>query len=326
MPKVSVIVPVYGVEEYIERCARSLFEQTLDDIEYLFIDDCTPDRSIEILNQVLEEYPHRKSQVVLHRMEQNSGQAVVRKWGMQNATGEYIIHCDSDDWVDRDMYRAMYDKAKEEDVDLVVCDYITTDGVTKNRYKGCLLTNYEAFMRDCFSKRISWSLWNKLMRLDLLQRTVDYPTDNMGEDMATTLQFLLFAKSVAYIELPYYYYYYNPLSITNSTDENVVVARSIQCMKNVRIVLETVKKEGLECFLKDEVIFLKWHSRHNLWQLADKKQYFVKWLQMWPEIDRYVLTNKYIPFDEKVKYVLTFLRLYPVIPRLIRSVAQKKSE
>ena len=63
MPKVSVIVPVFGVEKYIERCARSLFEQTLDDIEYLFIDDCSLDRSIEILQQVLEEYPQRKLQV-----------------------------------------------------------------------------------------------------------------------------------------------------------------------------------------------------------------------------------------------------------------------
>ena len=128
MPKVSVIVPVYGVEKYIDRCARSLFEQTLDDIEYLFIDDCTPDRSIDILQQVLDEYPQRKPQVVIHRMEKNSGQAAVRKWGMQNATGEYVIHCDSDDWVDTDMYRAMYEKAKEEEADVVVCDYFVHDG------------------------------------------------------------------------------------------------------------------------------------------------------------------------------------------------------
>ena len=86
MPKVSIIIPVYGVEKYIERCARSLFEQTLDDIEYLFIDDSTPDRSIDILKRVLENYSHRKSQVNIHRREQNSGQAIVRNWGMQNAT------------------------------------------------------------------------------------------------------------------------------------------------------------------------------------------------------------------------------------------------
>lgn len=68
MPKVSVIIPVYGVEKYIERCARSLFEQTLDDIEYLFIGDCTPDRSIDILKTVLDEYPQRKSQVIIRQM------------------------------------------------------------------------------------------------------------------------------------------------------------------------------------------------------------------------------------------------------------------
>ena len=130
MPKVSIIIPVYGVEKYIERCARSLFEQTLDDIEYLFIDDSTPDRSIDILKRVLENYPHRKSQVNIHRMEQNSGQAIVRNWGMQNATGEYVIHCDSDDWVDTDMYRAMYEEAKDKNADVVVCDYDMTDGVS----------------------------------------------------------------------------------------------------------------------------------------------------------------------------------------------------
>lgn len=61
MPKVSVVIPVYGVEKYIERCARSLFEQTLDDIEYIFVNDCTKDRSIDILNSVINDYPARKN-------------------------------------------------------------------------------------------------------------------------------------------------------------------------------------------------------------------------------------------------------------------------
>ena len=83
MPKVSVIIPVYGVEKYIERCARSLFGQTLDDIEYLFIDDCSPDKSVEILEHILLEYPQRRDKVIIHRMEHNSGQAKVREWGMR---------------------------------------------------------------------------------------------------------------------------------------------------------------------------------------------------------------------------------------------------
>ena len=136
MPKISVIVPVYNVEKYIERCARSLFEQTLEDIEYLFIDDCTQDRSIDILLQVLEEYPNRKQQVLIHHMARNSGQAIVRKWGMMNASGEYVIHCDSDDWVDNELYYLMYDKAISEQLDVVICDCNRTDGVSRRIVSG----------------------------------------------------------------------------------------------------------------------------------------------------------------------------------------------
>ena len=97
MPKVSVVIPVYGVEKYIERCARTLFEQTIDDIEYIFVNDCTKDRSIEILEQVIKDYPQRKGQIRIENMLTNSGQAAVRRCGIELATGEYIIHCDSDD-------------------------------------------------------------------------------------------------------------------------------------------------------------------------------------------------------------------------------------
>ena len=83
MPKVSIIIPVYGVEKYIERCARSLFEQTLDCIEYIFVDDCSPDKSIEILERIIEEYRPRfageRKVVQIERMLTNSGQAAVRK-------------------------------------------------------------------------------------------------------------------------------------------------------------------------------------------------------------------------------------------------------
>ena len=83
MPKVSVLVPVYGVEKFIERCARSLFEQTLNDMEFIFVDDCTPDRSIEILKSVIEEYrlrfAEKKYEVRIERLPTNSGLAAVRK-------------------------------------------------------------------------------------------------------------------------------------------------------------------------------------------------------------------------------------------------------
>ena len=125
MPKLSVIVPIYGVEKYIERCARSLFEQTLEDIEYIFIDDCTLDKSIGILKRLIEEYrtslKEKNYSVTIEKMPKNTGLPGVRKYGIQLATGEYVIHCDSDDWVDFDMYRLMYEKAKADDADVVSC-------------------------------------------------------------------------------------------------------------------------------------------------------------------------------------------------------------
>ena len=127
MPKVSVIIPVYGVKKYIERCARSLFEQTLDDIEYIFVDDSTPDNSISILRKVLSEYPNREKQVKILHHEKNKGLAQARQTGLKIASGEYIAHCDSDDWVDVHMYEEMYNKAIEEDADVVVCDYVVTN-------------------------------------------------------------------------------------------------------------------------------------------------------------------------------------------------------
>ena len=72
-PKVSIIVPIYRVEEYIERCAESLFAQTFDDIEYIFVDDCSPDKSVEILQRTLEKYPHRKRLTRIERLSSNSG-------------------------------------------------------------------------------------------------------------------------------------------------------------------------------------------------------------------------------------------------------------
>lgn len=121
MPKVSVIVPIYNASAYIKQCAVSLFEQTLDDIEYIFIDDCTTDDSMEVLNECIEEYPNRKNRIKILKHAVNSGQAAARTTGMKAATGEYMIHCDPDDWVDQRMYSDMYYEAIKANADIAVC-------------------------------------------------------------------------------------------------------------------------------------------------------------------------------------------------------------
>lgn len=99
MLKVSILVPIYGVEQYIERCAKSLFEQTYSEIEYVFVNDCTKDDSIGVLNRVLEKFPQRKLQVRIINHEKNKGLGAARRTAILNANGDYILHVDSDDYI-----------------------------------------------------------------------------------------------------------------------------------------------------------------------------------------------------------------------------------
>lgn len=123
MPKVSICIPVYNVEKYIGRCARSLFDQTLDDIEYIFVNDCSPDRSMSVLERVIKEYPKRKPQIQIINHNTNQGSAAARNSCLSVATGEYIGWCDSDDWVEPQMYEKMYEKGVAEKADIVYCGF-----------------------------------------------------------------------------------------------------------------------------------------------------------------------------------------------------------
>ena len=285
MPKVSIIVPVYGVEKYIERCARSLFEQTLDDIEYLFIDDCTPDKSVEILKRVLEEYPHRKSQIVIHRMEQNSGQAKVREWGMRNATGEYLIHCDSDDWVETDMYRLMYEEAKRTDADIVMCGYKATDGVRVFNECYHQQTNKAKLLSSLLTLHESWSVWNKMCKRSLYDSDIVYPTLAMGEDMVLTTQMVLNAHRIAVVNKALYNYFYNPNSITKVQSESSRYKHWKDSAENAKIVFSIFKKKGLEHEYANELGYLKFLQKELAGDLARKKKYSKEWLEMFQEIN-----------------------------------------
>ena len=311
MPKVSVIIPVYGVEQYIERCARSLFEQTLDDLEYLFIDDCTPDKSINILKQVLEEYAQRKSQVVIHRMEQNSGQAKVREWGMRDATGEYVIHCDSDDWVDVHMYEDMYNKAIEEEADVVVCDYAIHDGNTINDViRACGSLDYQEFLKRVLFQRDPWSLWNKLFKRVCYKELI-YPNGNMGEDMLICIQSLLASRRIAYISSVYYYYFFNKNSISNKKEIAHQIRNYEQLKTNTDVLIKILESKSVPA-KKWIINGFQYNATVPLLKVihADKK-YRLMWYNAYRgSILRFVF-NPYFEIKRRFKCALAILGLYP---------------
>ena len=312
MPKVSVIIPVYGVDKYIERCARSLFEQTLDDIEYLFIDDCTPDQSIEILNRVLDEYPQRKNQVIIHQMEKNSGQAAVRKWGMLNATGDYVIHCDSDDWVDVTMYEKMFNKAIEEGSDVVVCDYVVTDGEKiMDTVKSCGDTDVSKFIQRMLFQRDPWSLWNKLFNRSVCYKDLIYPEGNMGEDMVICIQMTLLCKRMSYISGVYYNYYYNADSITNKRDTNRLIRNFEQLKDNTDLLLSILEKTDLPN-KKWAINALKYNAKISLLNLIHRdKKYYNLWMKTYKEVNGMFILNPFVKFEKRLKCLMAILKLYP---------------
>ena len=224
MPKVSVLVPVYGVEKYVERCARSLFEQTLDEIEFIFVDDCTTDRSIEILRSIIEVYrlrfAEKKNEVRIVRMPTNSGLAAVRRHGIQLATGDYITFCDSDDIMPSDAVETLYNLAVESGSDIVSGDMerLYDDGTIKrSRISLPYGSDSEAVYRALLSKDYTHTLCSKLFSNNLLQRhkyiTLMHATN--GEDGMLFYQVLQYAKKVIHTSKVVYYYYQNNQSSTH---------------------------------------------------------------------------------------------------------------
>ena len=245
IPDVSVIIPVFKTEQFIERCCRSLFAQTLGSIEYVFVDDCSPDGSIAVMRKVLEDYPDRKDQVRVIRMDRNSGQAAVREAGLREASGEYLIHCDSDDWVEPDMYRLLHERAVSEDADVVICDMFRSDGMSDSFF-GCGFRGSKTYAEDVVAKRVFPALWNKLTRRSLfLSEGFVHPVCNLGEDYAITSQVAVHCGRVSYVDKPLYHYFTNPASITKDTNPDNVASKYLASISNIRLLESVLEREGL---------------------------------------------------------------------------------
>lgn len=261
MYKVSVITPVYRAEQYIERCARALFEQTLDSIEYIFVNDCTPDRSIDVLMSVMEEYPERKEHVKILHHKTNTGQSGARKDGMAIAGGEYIIHCDADDWVDLDMYERMYNKAVEDGVEAVCCDVVLECGNGSRVLRVNNQHEDHKLMYDCLVPiSVEYlSLCNRLISKKVFERHVIEPFEgvNMWDDVGLSIRLRYYIRSTSVINEPFYHY--NRVNEV-STTRRPLMERMQEQGKCIRFIEEFFKNENALEQYRYFVSYLKIHS------------------------------------------------------------------
>lgn len=214
LPKVSVIVPVYNAEKYLRRSLDSLKNQTLQEFEVILIDDGSKDFS----SAICDEYVGSDSRFsVIHK--QNEGVSAARQTGLDAAHGEYVIHVDSDDWVEPTMLEELYTKAISENADIVICDYFNNIGPKQtvcNQRPSSL--EPKKILQELF-QQLHGSCCNKLARRACYkQYGIQFPCGiNYCEDLFTWVQLLSHEEvKVAYLNKAFYHYCDNPESITRS--------------------------------------------------------------------------------------------------------------
>lgn len=296
MIKVSVIVPVYKVEKFIERCVRSLMGQSLQDVEYIFVDDATPDDSIQILNRVIADYPDKADSVKILTHEKNGGLPAARNTGLAAATGEYIFHCDSDDYVEPNMLESLYRVAKERRADIVWCDwYLSFE--TNERYmrQPSYFTPMEA-LKAMLGGAMKYNVWNKLVRHSLYtDNSVSFPSGyGMGEDMTMMLLFA-HAKKVAY--LPEAFYHYVKLN-TNAFSQTYSEKHLEELRYNVQNI-DSKLKDLYGDALEQEISFLKLEAKFPFLFSNDKCKRKL-WREWYPEANRYILKNHNISIRSRI--------------------------
>lgn len=320
MYQVSVIIPVYKVEKYIERCAISLFEQTLQSIEYIFVDDCSPDQSINLLKNILNKYPNRIPNTKIIRHEHNRGLAAARNTGRNIAQGEYIIDCDSDDWVEPDMYEQMYQIAHKDNADIVVCDW---NEVYFNRTK-YIQTNPPQNNIDCvialLSGQMHGSVVNKLIKRDLYRNHNINCTEGMNflEDLSVTYRLFYYAHSISYINKPLYNYFKGNVTSYTTTE------LSEQTQKGMILLTKQIEeffiRENCENqALKQSIAFFKLGVKSTI-LLGTKHSIKTNNLHIKHTLKN-ILSHPTLPITFKVALLLDYLHL----KRCIRILTHFKS-
>ena len=197
--KVSIVVPVYGVEKYIERCARSLFTQTFGDIEYIFVNDCTKDSSMQVLEFVMKDYPARNVRII-----NKEGLPQARKTGVLASTGDFIMHIDSDDWVEHDIVEKLYARAMEEVADMVYCDW-----VEEYEDRSVLFSQHPMSIENYYKSILGFKsfsyVWNRLTKRELYDG-IEFPIPYMLEDFVITSQLVSKAMKVSLVQEPLNHY------------------------------------------------------------------------------------------------------------------------
>lgn len=324
--KVSIIVPVYRVAKYVEQCARSLFEQTLREIEIIFVDDCSPDNSIQIIQNVLESYPERKPQVRILRNSQNRGLAYTRKVGIMAAQGDYFLNVDSDDYVETDMAEELYNEAVRSNADIVVCNAFLHDGdkvTVTNLFPNGRIGDGEN-LRDEMLNRIAWpSIWLRLFRRTLLDSpNLIWPMHNNAEDVVFCSSFHYNAKVLSCVNKLLYHYRILSQSISRERSVQAAVNRFNDSYVNLKMVNAFLEEQGVAEKYQRGIIRNKIETVNQLGPLLGQRKYRKLWFTTYPELQKAMFFGEALhpsSWRNKLWVIAVWLGLYPRLGHILLS-------
>ncbi len=259
--RISILVPLYRSENFVGRCCESLFTQSIEELEYIFISDCSPDKSIEIVENYLNKYPKRKQQTHIIALEENHGVAYVRNLLLSKAQGEYLLFVDSDDWIEQDTIGVLYEKVKECKADVVSFGFFCEN---KNRTTPRLF--HYSSITQCLYDIIGnkWGVvWRFLFRRDIIEKNaIRFPTGLQGgEDYVFCAKFISCAESIISIKRPLYHYVtYNSNSLITTQNLNSIIHQYLA----TNIIEDFLKKRSMLPQYKRALNKRKYYVKKNI--------------------------------------------------------------
>lgn len=287
MKKISIIVPVYNAENYINRCLNSLINQTMKDIEIIIVNDGSTDKSEEVIK------PYLKCKNIKYIKKQNKGLSSSRNVGIENAKGEYIGFVDNDDYVDKNMFHDMYKMAKENNSDIVVCGTEIIDG---KKSKIChprinLTNNVKDYMLS------QPTTWNKIYKRNLFDKDYKFSENLSIDDLDLIPCLILKTTKISYIDKPYYKYVMTNESITRKKEFDY---KFLDIYKSLENIEKRFKKSNKYKEFKQEIEFL--YIEHLLHGAGRKISKYKKEGKKYLKEFNKILKEKY-PNWQKNKYL-----------------------
>lgn len=305
--KISVIIPFFKVAPFVERCTRSLLEQTLADVEYIFVDDASPDESRSIIERVAAEYD-RDVRILTHP--ENKGLPAARNTGLSEATGDFIYHSDSDDYLEPTMLEEMYKAASEQKADFVYCDFYLDFGSSRRVMVNPSYTDPERMIKEGFlAGLMKYNVWNKLAKRSLyVDSGLLFPAGHgMGEDM-TMIALATHATRSAHVAQPLYHY----VKLNGNAFTNTLSQRHLDDIRfnadRTFSLLQAWDVSDKERYLS----FFKLNLKLPFLFSDDRNQYRL-WKQWYPEANPLIKQNVHQPRRTRMVQQWAAAGLFPLV-------------